>query len=188
MTDEKPEIDPRIISSPLTQENEDVVIIKRKKGRPRKEVVENVPAVPEEKKKRGRKKKEVVVEEIKKKKKRGRKAAVKYFSSSIRKKIPLTTVLQDKNNYILHLDVKDEDVTEEKISSIDNVNQQSNCGTLINPSVQQGTFNSSKEEFDVQNKVQQGTFTDDTNKIEVEDLVFEKLKSENKENIMELQK
>ena len=51
MTDEKPEIDPRIISSPLTQENEDVVIIKRKKGRPRKEVVENVPAVPEEKKK-----------------------------------------------------------------------------------------------------------------------------------------
>lgn len=188
MTDEKPEIDPRIISSPLTQENEDVVIIKRKKGRPRKEVVENVPAVPEEKKKRGRKKKEVVVEEIKKKKKRGRKAAVKYFSSSIRKKIPLTTVLQDKNNYILHLDVKDEDVTEEKISSIDNVNQQSNCGTLINPSVQQGTFNSSKEEFDVQNKVQQDTFTDDTNKIEIEDLVFEKLKSENKENITELQK
>ena len=43
MTDENPEIYPPIISSPLTQENEDVVIIKRKKGRPRKEVVENVP-------------------------------------------------------------------------------------------------------------------------------------------------
>ena len=200
MTDEKPKIDPPVISSTPTQENEDVVIIKRKKGRPRKEVVENVPTVPEEKKKRGRKKKEVVVEEIKKKKKRGRKAAVKYFSSSIRKKIPLTTVLQDKNNYILHLDVKDEDVMEEKISSIDNVNQQ---GTLpmTNPSVEQGTLNSSneefvrrqgtfkssKEEFNGQNKIQQDTFTEDT-KIEIADLVFEKLKSENKENIMELQK
>ena len=52
MTDEKPEIDHPIISSTPTQENEDVVIIKRKKGRPRKEVVENVPAVPEEKKKK----------------------------------------------------------------------------------------------------------------------------------------
>ena len=51
MTDEKPEIDHPVISSTPTQENEDVVIIKRKKGRPRKEVVENVPTVPEEKKK-----------------------------------------------------------------------------------------------------------------------------------------
>ena len=185
MTDEKPEIDHPIISSTPTQENEDVVIIKRKKGRPRKEVVENVPTVPEEKKKRGRKKKEVVVEEIKKKKKRGRKAAVKYFSSSIRKKIPLTTVLQDKNNYILHLDVKDEDVTEENISSIDNVNQQGTLNSSNEEFVRrQGTFKSSKEEFDGQ----QDTFTDDTNKIEIADLVFEKLKSENKENIMELQK
>jgi len=185
MTDEKPEIDPPIISSTLTQENEDVVIIKRKKGRPRKEVVKNVLAVPEEKKKRGRKKKEVVVEEIKKKKKRGRKASVKYFSSSIRKKIPLTTVLQDKNNYILHLDVKDEDVTEEKISSINNVNQQGTLNSSNEEFVRrQGTFKSSKEEFDGQ----QDTFTDDTDKIEIADLVFEKLKSENKENIMELQK
>ena len=83
-------------------------VVKRKKGRPRKDTtLQNVPKNPEEKKKRGRKKKEVVVEEVKQKKKRGRKAAVKYFSSSIRKKIPLTTVLQDNNNYILHLDVKD---------------------------------------------------------------------------------
>lgn len=82
--------------------------VKRKKGRPRKEPVENI--VQEEKKKRGRKKKLVVEEEVKPKKKRGRKAAVKYFSSSIRKKIPLTTVVEDSNNYILHLDIKDEDI------------------------------------------------------------------------------
>ena len=88
------------------------VVVKRKKGRPRKDTsnVQDAPKQPEEKKKRGRKKKEVVVEEVKQKKKRGRKAAVKYFSSSIRKKIPLTTVLQDNDNYILHLDVKDNDV------------------------------------------------------------------------------
>jgi hypothetical protein len=92
-------------------------IVKRKKGRPRKETTQgDVVKQPEEKKKRGRKKKEVVVEEVKQKKKRGRKAAVKYFSSSIRKKIPLTTVLQDNDNYILHLDVKD---SEEKRDDID---------------------------------------------------------------------
>jgi hypothetical protein len=89
------------------------VVVKRKKGRPRKNLLLEVPKPPEEKKKRGRKKKEVVVEEVKQKKKRGRKAAVKYFSSSIRKKIPLTTVLQDSNNYILHLDVKDSDISAE---------------------------------------------------------------------------
>jgi len=33
-----------------TQENQEVVIIKRKKGRPRKEIVETIPTVPEEKK------------------------------------------------------------------------------------------------------------------------------------------
>lgn len=89
------------------------VVVKRKKGRPRKNLLSEVPKPPEEKKKRGRKKKEVVVEEVKQKKKRGRKAAVKYFSSSIRKKIPLTTVLQDSNNYILHLDIKDSDISAE---------------------------------------------------------------------------
>lgn len=86
--------------------------IKRKKGRPRKEVQNVDETKQEEKKKRGRKKKEVVIEEIKQKKKRGRKAAVKYFSSSIRKKIPLTTVLQDNNNFILHLNIKNDEKNE----------------------------------------------------------------------------
>lgn len=86
--------------------------IKRKKGRPRKEVPNVDETKQEEKKKRGRKKKEVVIEEIKQKKKRGRKAAVKYFSSSIRKKIPLTTVLQDNNNFILHLNIKNDEKNE----------------------------------------------------------------------------
>ena len=82
-------------------------VVKRKKGRPRKnKPIEELPKG--EKKKRGRKKKEVVMGEIKLKKKRGRKAAVKYFSSSIRKKIPLTTVLQDNNNFILHLDINED--------------------------------------------------------------------------------
>jgi hypothetical protein len=83
-------------------------IVKRKKGRPRKEVTDTplVEKQVEEKKKRGRKRKEGI-QEVKQKKKRGRKAAVKYFSSSIRKKIPLTTVLQDNNNYILHLDIQE---------------------------------------------------------------------------------
>jgi hypothetical protein len=95
--------------------------VKRKKGRPRKDAnvaivsevkPENEAAIDNEgepiKKKRGRKKKDVVVEEVKPKKKRGRKAAVKYFSSSIRKKIPLTTIVQENNNFILHLDLKDD--------------------------------------------------------------------------------
>ena len=94
--------------------------IVRKKGRPRKVISEVVitEKKEEEKKKRGRKKKECVVEEVKKKKKRGRKAAVKFFSSSIRKKIPLTTVMKDNNGYILHLDIKEDEVIQEKESCI----------------------------------------------------------------------
>ena len=100
----------------------DVVVVKRKKGRPRKDTtLQEVPKVPEEKKKRGRKKKEVVIEEVKQKKKRGRKAAVKYFSSSIRKKIPLTTVLQDNNNYILHLDVKEADICNDNVINLESL-------------------------------------------------------------------
>lgn len=97
-------------------------VAKKKKGRPRKDTTAivfsqnettnpiNVDKDKCEKKKRGRKKKVCVEEDeqVKAKKKRGRKAAVKFFSSSIRKKIPLTTVIQDNNNYILHLDVKDD--------------------------------------------------------------------------------
>lgn len=89
-------------------------VVKRKKGRPRKDVPITEDKPVEEKKKRGRKKKEIVTpEEVKPKKKRGRKAAVKYFSSSIRKKIPLTKMLQNNNNYILHLNVKEEGVEQE---------------------------------------------------------------------------
>lgn len=95
---------------------EEQQIIKRKKGRPKKQKTEEElhdlqEQETKEKKKRGRKKKEVPIqeqEEVKQKKKRGRKAAVKYFSSSIRKKIPLTTVIKDNDNYILHIDIKDE--------------------------------------------------------------------------------
>jgi len=95
----------------ITSSVVETIPIKRKKGRPRKEVVlTDVKEEVKEKKKRGRKKKPVTEnEDVKKKKKRGRKAAVKYFSSSIRKKIPLTTYIQDTNNYILHLDIKEED-------------------------------------------------------------------------------
>lgn len=95
--------------------------VKRKKGRPRKDtqnVNVNNDIVQEEKKKRGRKKKPVIEEEVKHKKKRGRKAALKYFSSSIRKKIPLTTIVEDNNNYILHLDIKDEDMPSKEDNSI----------------------------------------------------------------------
>lgn len=61
---------------------------------------------PEEKpkSKRGRKKKEKVEEEVKVKKKRGRKAALKFYSSSIRKKIPIKTDLQNNENVILHIE------------------------------------------------------------------------------------
>jgi len=74
------------------------IVEKRKKGRPRKIVVNaennndtNSNAQPE----------------IKVKKKRGRKAALKYFSSSIRKQIPLTTNIVDNENEILCFDIKE---------------------------------------------------------------------------------
>jgi hypothetical protein len=117
---------PNTLLNILGQDDTGLSAGKRKKGRPRKidlndanvdcekpaEIVEEVP-----KKKRGRKKKIAVEEEVKIKKKRGRKAAVKYFSSSIRKKIPLTTIISDNNNYILHLDIKnDKDDDDEMIT------------------------------------------------------------------------
>jgi len=99
---------------------------KKKKGRPKKE--QNLDPNTDEKKKRGRKKKEISAEDLKQKKKRGRKAAVKYFSSSIRKKIPLTTILQDSNNFILHLDIKDEEVQQMESThmTFDSNNQNTN--------------------------------------------------------------
>jgi len=92
---------------------------KRKKGRPKKNLQmtlnntsytlsqATVQEKDDEKKKRGRKKKEVAEEEVKIKKKRGRKAALKYFSSSIRKQIPLKTNIVDNENGILFLDIKE---------------------------------------------------------------------------------
>lgn len=102
-------------------ENNVEPFVKKKKGRPRKIVAENDSKsndnstdIVVEKKKRGRKKKEPIEEVVKQKKKRGRKAAVKFFSSSIRKRIPLTTVIQDNDKSILHLDIKDTDFDSKK--------------------------------------------------------------------------
>lgn len=65
------------------------------------------------KQKRGRKKKEKPIEEeVKVKKKRGRKAALKFYSSSIRKKIPINTQYQNNETIILHLDVNKKDEKE----------------------------------------------------------------------------
>ena len=97
------------MSTEITEIHIDPVVQKRKKGRPRKTEIPKEPVGVQEKKKRGRKKKEKPIEEPKQKKKRGRKAAVKYFSSSIRKKIPLTTILQDNESNILHIDISDDD-------------------------------------------------------------------------------
>lgn len=108
----------------LTEINQPIDMPK-KKGRPKKIKEVELNVEPVEKKKRGRKKKEDIVIEEKKKKKRGRKATVKYFSSSIRKKLPLTTTVQDQNNFILHLDVvesenKDTNVEFDSNNNIDN--------------------------------------------------------------------
>lgn len=85
----------------------------RKKGRPRKyaipEEVKLDAENPPEKKRRGRKKKEVPTTP-KIKQKRGRKALIKFFSSSIRKRIPLTNIIHDNDKNILHLDIKNEAV------------------------------------------------------------------------------
>ena len=113
-------------------DQEDVVQV-RKKGRPRKTPIEENPQI-KEKKKRGRKKKEKVTEdEIKIKRKRGRKAAVKYFNSSIRKKIPLAPVLKDESDNILHLNIKDTDELENnKDHSISNIFKESKTSEEIN--------------------------------------------------------
>lgn len=89
--------------------------LKRKKGRPKKdkEIIAEI-----EKKKRGRKKKEVEIVEVKQKKKRGRKATIKFFSSSIRKQIPLSSSIYD-NNHILHIDA-DENIQETKNIDVEN--------------------------------------------------------------------
>lgn len=97
--------------------------VPKKKGRPRLIKVEPLePVIPSEPKKRGRRKKEKIVdEEPKIKKKRGRKACVKYFSSSIRKKMPLTTSLQDTDKYILHLDLVEDEQNLQKDTTFDTI-------------------------------------------------------------------
>jgi len=127
-------------------------VVKRKKGRPRKhKPIEELPKG--EKKKRGRKKKEVVIEEIKQKKKRGRKAAVKYFSSSIRKKIPLTTVLQDNNNFILHLDINEDTDLQTENEFIDGIqNIDLNIGIVNENDTKETIINSVFSELENENK------------------------------------
>lgn len=123
------------------------VVPKKKKGRPRKnlesppilqlDTTEHATAnnqlssITEEdkpKSKRGRKKKEPVEEEVKVKKKRGRKAALKFYSSSIRKKIPITTDLQNTENVILHLKMEAEstDQSNQHYKKL-NANEKSYC-------------------------------------------------------------
>lgn len=106
-------------SSGSAIENENIEPLKRKKGRPRKE--KEIEEVDVEKKKRGRKKKEIGDEEVKTKKKRGRKAMIKFFSSSIRKQIPLSTSIYD-NNHILHIDVSDDENNETFKINVDEQN------------------------------------------------------------------
>lgn len=146
------------------------VVVKKKKGRPRKDVTQVQPVteapVEVEKKKRGRKKKEVVVEE-KKKKKRGRKAQVKYFSSSIRKKMPLTTFFKDQDNAILHLDINDSDEINTSSSTVhfDTIQSEQFCPQQI----PQQIFNSNSQP-NIGNIGNDG--------VNIVETVFEKLKLE----------
>lgn len=77
-----------------------------KRGRPKKVVTDQVEF--KEPKKRGRKKKDVTEDVASTPKKRGRKPAVKYYSSTIRKKFaPLTNIIDDTANYIIQLNIND---------------------------------------------------------------------------------
>lgn len=110
------------------QDNQEINKIK-KKGRPKKINIDvDVEIEQPEKKKRGRKKKEKIHEEVKIKKKRGRKAALKFFSSTIRKKIPLITIMHDNDNAVLHLDITSKDTSniEDKSVNIDNIDNTCN--------------------------------------------------------------
>jgi hypothetical protein len=106
----------------------DTITVVRKKGRPRKYAIPEEVKIdtenPPEKKRRGRKKKEVPTTP-KIKQKRGRKALIKFFSSSIRKRIPLTNIIHDNDKNILHLDIKNEEVETNNfnLSGLDNFSE-----------------------------------------------------------------
>lgn len=117
--------------------------VPKKKGRPRLIRVEPLePVEPKIPARRGRKKKEKPIEEeIRIKKKRGRKACVKYFSSSIRKKMPLTTSLQDSDKYILHLDLVENEQSLQTDTSFDTIKDEFLSADNITPlPVQLGKF------------------------------------------------
>ena len=86
-----------------------------------------------------------------------------------RKKIPLTTVLQDNNNYILHLDVKDDENSIEN-NSEDDVDVNTEDVNTEDVNTEDVNTESRKEKCNAIN------------------MVFEKLKNENIENLYEIQK
>ena len=142
----------KMTSIELLPENPELVI-KKKKGRPRKNPIEvkdpNAETVQPEKKKRGRKKKEKVEEEVKQKKKRGRKAALKFFSSTIRKKIPLTTVIYDNDKSILHLDIKEDEDSLKKTITYDVLKDEFNEKEILGTNIT--TLNNISSRFDSDN-------------------------------------
>jgi hypothetical protein len=152
--------------------------VKKKRGRPRKFKKEET-SEPVEKKKRGRKKKiRPEGEEIKVKKRRGRKAAVKYFSSSIRKKIPLTTSIEKNDELILHLDITDNNIkefyTDDSFSGIDQ-SKQKFVYKNSKENLEQDEFDNHNDNHD---KIQDDfeDFLNDTDK-EQENILFDFLKT-----------
>lgn len=127
-------------------------LIKKKKGRPKKTPLDivTVEDVVPEKKKRGRKKKEKVEEEVKQKqkKKRGRKAALKYYSSTIRKQMPLNTVIYDNDNALLHLDIRENLDTNNKKITYDVLKNEYNHHSTILEAIDYGRRFDSSEDGD----------------------------------------
>ena len=154
----------------------------KKKGRPRKNpVVEETPNELDpdaeiEKKKRGRKKKEKVEEEEpKQKKKRGRKAAVKFFSSSIRKQIPLTAIIQDNDKNILHIDVKDIPQIGENENTIFDGVKSEYLGTNLKLVINSSQISDIKDSFDDRDELEE--YIEDNLDISISDLYEKRLES-----------
>jgi len=187
----------------IDKEIDNVVIeIKKKKGRPRKNPITEIQPTEEvEKKKRGRKKKEKVEEEVKIKKKRGRKAALKFFSSTIRKKMPLTASIQDNDKSILHLNIKEEessidlkkityDVLKNEYSSIPKINKDGNLiwdssdkelHTEINE-INKNEINKNENNFDENDVIYNYIEQNDETKVDVEELYEKQLEIRSKQD------